>query len=163
MDPLYIPPDNEAAKKKPEATNTSFYYGVCGPAAVAALVKKPISETLNLWVGKFKGHAPMKEVQATLEKLGYVVERKKGNKAKAFPEPLTPYAIVRIQWLKEDGTEYYWRAATCYTHYVLMQKVKGKWWIFCNGTGWFKKDSKEGKTYLKLGFVSSYLELSPTR
>ena len=41
-----------------------------------------------------------------------------------------------------------------------MQKVGGDWFIFCNGQGWFGRASEAGRDYLKLGYVSSYLEIN---
>lgn len=157
MSEFFIPIDNEIAK---QGTRAKGFYGVCGPSTIAVLTHKSIQEIIDCWVDGFKGYAPLKELKATLEKLGYVVERKKGEKAKYFPAPKTDLAIVRVQWLKDDGTEFYWAAQTPNTHYVLMRKIEGEWWIFCNNSLWFKKDSLIGKFYLRLGYVSSYLEIS---
>lgn len=159
---LYVPSDNESAKQK----RGKGFFGVCGPSTIAVLTRKTVREVISLWSGGFKGYAPIKELQATLEKLGYSVIRQKGHKSRTFPLPSTDVAILRIQWLKEDGTEFYWAAQTPNTHYVLMQKIdsnknaEGEWWIFCNGQLWFRKDSKQAKDYLKLGYVTSYLEIS---
>jgi len=164
---LYVPSDNESAKQK----RGKGFFGVCGPSTIAVLTGKTVKEAISLWSGGFKGYAPIKELQATLEKLGYNVIRQKGHKSRTFPTPKTDVAILRIQWLKEDGTEFYWAAQTPNTHYVLMKKIEtvnskvpgyfvDEWWIFCNGQLWFEKDSQQGKDYLKLGYVSSYLEIS---
>jgi hypothetical protein len=155
---FFIPPDNEAVKFQGNRKDKRFF-GVCGPSTIAVLTRKSVKEIIDVWAGGFKGYAPMKETQATLEKLGFSVIRINGDKAKQFPEPSTEYAIVRIQWLKEDGTEYYWKAQTPNTHYVLMQKVNGEWWIFCNEFLWFKKESEQARDYLRLGYVSSYFEI----
>jgi hypothetical protein len=158
MEKLFVPSDNESSKKKPDG---SGYFGVCGPSTIAVLSHKNVKEIISVWADGFKGYAPIKEMQATLEKLGYTSSvRKKGNKAKQFPEPTTNTAIIRVQWLKEDGTEFYWAAQTPNTHYVLMQKHHGVWWIFCNEYLWFRKDSEEAKKYLRLGYVSSYFEIA---
>ena len=158
MEKLFIPPDNETAK---QGRRNKGFFGVCGPSTIAVLSHKNVKEIINVWAGGFKGYSPMKEVQATLEKLGYTTSvRKKGNKAKEFPNPTTDTAIVRVQWLKEDGTEFYWAAQTPNTHYVLMQKHNGEWWIFCNEYLWFKRNSEEAREYLKLGYVSSYFEIA---
>jgi hypothetical protein len=154
---LFVPVDNEAVK---QGTAERGFYGVCGPSTIAVLTRKSIKEIVDVWAGGFKGYAPLKEVQATLEKLGYVSIRKKGNKGKEFPVPTTDVAIVRIQWLKPDGTEYYWKAQTPNTHYVLMLKHNGEWWIFCNSALWFRKDSEKARNYLRLGYISSYLEVA---
>jgi hypothetical protein len=164
---LYIPVDNESAK---HGTRKKGFYGVCGPSTIAVLTHKTVQEIISLWSDGgpslwsegYKGYAPMREMEATLHKLGYEIERKKGDKAKEFPEPTTDTAIIRIQWLKPDGTEYYWRAQTPNTHYVLMEKHTGEWWIFCNSALWFKKNSEFSRSYLKLGYVSSYLEIRKT-
>ena len=171
MEKLFVPSDIESSKLRPDGKG---YWGVCGPSVIAVLTRTMVKEAITDWAGVFKGYAPMKEVQATLEELGYTVVRKKGNKARMFPEPTTDVAIIRVQWLKEDGTEFYWAAQTPNTHWVIMQKINsdkstnsygeisddGEWWIFCNGQLWFKKDSEQGKEYLKRGYVSSYLEIS---
>jgi hypothetical protein len=153
----FIPFDNETSKIRPEGKG---YWGVCGPSTIAVLMHRPVKAIITDWAGIFKGYSPMREMEATLKELGFLPIHKKGNKAKVFPTPLTDAAIVRIQWLKDDGTEYYWAAQTPNTHYVLMQKIDGEWWIFCNSWLWFKKDSEKAKDYLKLGYVSSYLEIS---
>ena len=172
MEKLFVPSDNESSKRKPDG---SGYFGVCGPSTIAVLTHKNVKEIINVWANGFKGYAPMKEMEATLKKLGCNTSvRKKGNKAKEFPEPTTDAAIIRVQWLKEDGTEFYWAAQTPNTHWVLMQKLnsdkssnnygkpdaEGVWWIFCNEYLWFKKDSEEAKKYLRLGYVSSYFEIN---
>lgn len=152
----FIPLDNEIQKNR--AMLEEHYWGVCGAAVIAVLEKKTIDEILDAWIGEkgYKGYAPMKEMKLNLEKYGYKPIRFNGKKSKEFPEPNSEKAIVRIQWLKPDGTEYYWAAATPNTHYVLMQKLDGKWWIFCNSHLWFEKNSQAAIDYLKFGYVSSY-------
>jgi len=156
---MFIPPDNEEARKHLNFDTPSGYWGTCGPAAIAVLSNKSVKEIISMWDG-YKGYAPLKDMQLIMKKLGYNVIRKKGAKSKQFPEPTTDAAIIRIQWLQEDGTEFPWWSATQNTHYVLMQKIEGEWWIFCNSNLWFKKESEEGKKYLEMGFVSSYLEVA---
>lgn len=160
---FFIPPDNEELRKHYEPR-----YGVCGPAAIAALMRMSVYQIMSEWPGGYKGWGPMKDMQAVLEKLRIPFVWMRGMKAKKFPRPETGCAIVRVQWLKDDGTEYYWAAATCHTHYVLLMQDKkqatlgnerGLWWAFCNGRGWFILDKKEDE-YLKLGYVSSYLEIT---
>jgi len=158
----YTPPDIEEAKQEKYKT-PSFRYGICGLAVIATLSHKSIKEILSIWSSEFKGHAPMKEVENTLLKLGYSFRKCRGMKAKKFPIPRTNSTIIRIQWLQGDGTEYYWAKAPAYTHYVLMQKIDGKWWVFCDSEGWFEIDeTKEHSEYLKRnqGYVSSYLEIA---
>jgi hypothetical protein len=156
MDDLFVPPDNQATK---QGKREKGFYGVCGPSTIAVLARRSVKEIIDLWPGGYKGYGPLKEMQAILAKLGYSAVRVKGNKARVFPTPATRRAIVRIQWLKPDGTEYYWKAQTPNTHYVLIYFWKGEWWIFCNEFLWFKKNSLQAKDYLKLGYVSSYLEI----
>ena len=158
---FFVPPDNEKAQMQPDGKG---YWGVCGPSTIAVLTKKSVMEIISLWASPFRGFSPWVEMEATLKKLGYApIVRRRGNKAREFPNPLTSAAIVRIQWLQDDGTEFYWRARTPNTHYVLMQKdPDGEWWIFCNSWLWFRKNSVKGKAYLKLGYVSSYYELPET-
>ena len=152
---FFVPPDNEEQRKKYEPEG----YGCCGPAAVAALMRMAVYRIIDNWPCEYKGWGPMKEMQEVLEKLRIPFVRVRGMKAKKFPRSKSGCAIVRIQWLKDDGMEYYWAAATCHTHYVLMLKIDEKWWVFCNGQGWFLADKKE-EEYLKLGYVSSYFEIS---
>jgi hypothetical protein len=156
MDDLFVPVDNEAAK---QGKREKGFYGVCGPCTIAVLTRRSVKEIIDLWSGGYKGYGPLKEMQATLTKLGFSTVRVKGNKTRTFPIPATRRAIVRIQWLKADGTEYYWKAQTPNTHYILMYFWDGEWWIFCNDALWFRKDSETGRNYLRLGYVSSYLEI----
>lgn len=153
---LFVPVDNEIAKL---GKREKGFYGVCGPSTIAVLTHRSVKEIIDLWPGGYKGYGPLKEMQSTLAKLGYLAVRVKGDRARTFPRPVTRRAIVRIQWLKPDGTEYYWKAQTPNTHYVLMSFYEGEWWIFCNECLWFKRDSKKAKEYLRLGYVSSYLEI----
>ncbi len=153
----FIPPDNEEQKRKAQ----EGYWGICGPSAIAALTEKSVKDVIDVW-GNFKGFSPLKEMEETLRKLGYDVELVRGNKAKTFPQPRTDAAILRIQWLQADGTEFYWRARTPNTHYVLMKKLDDEWWVFCNEVLWFKLDGEVGSRYLTLGYVSSYLEMKKT-
>ena len=159
MSDLFVPPDNEAMRTAYQAESG----GSCGPAAIATLSRKTVQDILKIWPIKYPGHAPMKLMGDVLTKLGYSLTHQRGNKAHIFPEPPSGLAIVRIQWLKEDGTEYYWRAATKYTHYVLLRKIGERWLVFCNGYGWFERDSELGKNYLKLGYISSYYEIETGR
>ena len=80
-------------------------------------------------------------------------------------------AILRIQWLKPDGEEYFWREASSHSHYVTMQRFpletsSDGWWAFCNGELWFRAHDivNGGIRYLNdheiRGYVSSYLELT---
>ncbi len=159
---LYVPVDNHSLRERYEASGKG---GTCGPSAIAVMEKTSVQVVLDRWCGKgpecFRGFSPISEMKQTLEAFGYRYVYVKAHKAKVFPTPRTKVAILRIQWLKEDGSEYYWAAAGAHSHYVLMQKVGGAWWIFCNGDGWFKKDSVHAAKYLlRRGYVSSYLELS---
>jgi len=152
---FYIPEDNDELKKKYEPR-----FGVCGISVIAVLEKKTVNEILFDWITDYKGYAPMKEMKAMLQKLGYNCKVKFGKKARVFPTPSTDIAVIRIQFLDENGKEFFWAEATLHSHYVLMQKINGEWWIFCNGDAkWFAKDSETAKNYLKDCYVSSYLEL----
>jgi hypothetical protein len=155
----WMPPDNKELAEKYAKIG-----GVCGPATIAAYKGLFVKEVLDQWRGlgeqSFKGYSPIKELKETLTTFKLSFDYFKAGKAKAFPTPRTT-SILRIQWLKEDGTEYYWRAAGAHTHYVLMEKGSEGWWIYCNGTGWFLKDSLIAENYLTgRGYVSSWLELS---
>ena len=153
---MFVPADNDVLREKYEPR-----YGVCGISVIAVLEKKTVSEILEDWITDYRGYAPVKEMKKMLQKLGYKCSLKRGKKARKFPEPATDIAVIRIQFLDENGKEFFWAEATLHSHYVLMQKVNGKWWIFCNGDAkWFAKDSVTAKKYLKDCYVSSYLELT---
>lgn len=159
----WVPPDNEELAE--------FYHakggGVCGPASIAAEIGMTVREVLEHWKGvgptAFRGFSPVADMRATLVALGYSFTYRRGGKGKVFPTPNARAAILRIQWLQEDGTEYFWREAGPHSHYVLMKLLDDGWWVYCNGDGWFRRDSELASRYLPgRGFVSSYLELSPT-
>ena len=168
-DEMFVPSDNEEAKRRGEEwslkqrglhfNTPSGYWGVCGPASIAALTRKTVKEVIESWSFEFKGYSPMFEMGEALKKVGFQITRVNGRKLRWFPLPKTNEAILRIQWLKDDGSEYPWWCATQNTHYVLMKNYNGRWWIFCNSHLWFEIDSIIGKEYLKLGYVSSYFEL----
>jgi hypothetical protein len=115
------------------------------------------------WPVKYLGWGAWKDLKLTLEKYGYSVKMRSGKKQYAFPAPETEEAVVRIQWLDEDGKEYYWAEATKHTHFVAMKKVDGVWLVFCNTRGWFSAHSIEGNAYLEDGFVTSYYEIEGGR
>jgi hypothetical protein len=147
-------------------------------AVISVLEGKSVEEIKNEWekhIGKYvlkdindynksvKGSgANLKPMIMLLKELGYSVERHNGGKAKnlrglcAMSMVENKPIIARIQWLKDDGSEYYWKQAPLYTHYVLIRQKN----IFCNGQGWFIRGSKQEEDYLKLGYVSSYLMVS---
>lgn len=166
---LFEPLDNDKFRNYFEAVSA----GTCGPTVIAVMTKRPVAEILASWftpakkkfldATNFKGYAPLKEMIVELERYGFKVIRRRGNKSKEFPNPMTDLAVVRIQWLKDDGKEFFWAEATKHSHYVLMKKLGGVWWVYCNGKGWFEKDSKKRKKYLKRGYVSSYLEIPNER
>lgn len=131
-------------------------YGTCGLAVIAVLEGKSVEEIKTEWEkvnGKYPNSANLKGMIKLLKALGYSVERHNGGKIKTFPSRANQI-IARIQWLKEDGTEYYWAEAPIHTHYVL---IRDKTDIFCNGYGWFKSFSLHGRNYLNKGYISSYL------
>lgn len=163
---FFIPPDNDKLRAAWE--NTPKHGGTCGPASIAALERTTVHAVIDSWAGRtaregWRGFSPMKEIKATLEKLGYSVAIKGGRKSKVFPTPQTDVAIVRVQWLKDDGTTYPWFEAPKYSHYVLMQRYQDgeDWYIFCNGEdwGWFGAHGRDAIEYLEHGYVSSYLEV----
>ena len=157
----FVPLDNDLQRE--EYANTDG--GTCGPSCIAANEGIKVQDVINRWRGlgfeAFRGFSPIAEIKETLTSFGYHFIYVRAHKAKTFPRPRTDTAILRIQWLDEDSKEYYWRAAGSHTHYVLMKRCEGRWWIFCNAEHWFLSDSIKAKNYLKgRGFVSSYLELS---
>jgi len=157
MSVLYTPTDNDEMR---DAYGTRF--GVCGPTVLAVLERATVKEIVDRWPNGYRGYAPMVDVKKLLGEFGWSYKFKSAHKSKEFPTPDTDLAIVRIQWLKDDGTEYFWAEATLHTHYVLMARHEGQWWVYCNGDGygWFLRDSPDGKDYLDGGFVTSYLELT---
>jgi hypothetical protein len=160
----WVPSDNDEMR---EHYHQNGRGGTCGPASIAAERGMTVREVLENWKGvgpkSFRGFSPIADMKETLEALGYQITYIRGGKAREFPTPKTTAAILRIQWLQEDGTQYYWRAAGSHTHYVLMKLLDDGWWIFCNSEGWFRKDSQTALHYLEgRGFVSSYMELVPS-
>ena len=159
---LWVPPDNDEQRIKHERMPNRR--GTCGPSCIAVLEHTTVQSILDHWAPTWRGFAPIAEVKDVLSAYGYVYTYVRAHKAKTFPTPTTDIAIMRIQWLKEDGTEYYWRAAGSHTHYVLMRKVNGVWFVFSNSEGWFEKDEMFGRKYLEgRGYVSSYLEIGATK
>ena len=159
--PIFVPSDNHALMMKYE----KLHGGTCGPAAIAVLEHITVQEVLNKWKGigqsAFRGYSPIADMKETLTAFGYKYKSIRAHKAKEFPTPKTDIAILRIQWLKPDGTEYYWAAAGSHTHYLLMKKIDGAWWVFCNGQLWFESDSTFAKNYFSgRGYLSSYIELT---
>lgn len=159
----FVPSDNKEMKEKYAKVG-----GTCGPSTIATSEKITVHEVIARWKGigesTFRGFSPIKDLKETLKEFGYSFVYVRAHKSKVFPIPRTETAILRIQWLDGNGKEYYWAAAGSHTHYVLMKKLDGDWWIFCNDCLWFKRDSEVGRGYLEgRGFVSSYLELSKTR
>lgn len=158
---LYTPPDNEELARIYEAKGG----GVCGAACIAVLEQVPVQSILDRWIGKnsayFRGFSPIADMKSTLTTFGYTYKYVRAHKSKTFPLPKRNAAILRIQWLQPDGTEYYWAAAGAHTHYILIQRINDEWWIYCNGNGWFNILDPFAKYYLtNKGYVSSYLELS---
>jgi hypothetical protein len=163
-DRFYIPPDNDELRKEWETPPK--HGGTCGPSTLAVLERTTVKSVIDGWIGRdgegWRGFSPIKEMKANLEKLGYSASLKGGRKSKAFPTPTTDASIVRIQWLKDDGTAYPWFDAPKFSHYVLMRKYddQAEWMVFCNGNGWFGAFGEFAKEYFEHGYVSSYLELS---
>lgn len=162
---LFIPLDNVHQREKC-LLRSDGRGGTCGPAAIAVLEGTTVQSVLERWKGigesAFRNFSPIADMKETLNAFGYTFKYVRGGKAKTFPYPMTSAAIVRIQWLKDDGTEYYWAAAGAHTHYVAMQKIGDDWMVFCNGEGWFRAHGQFAKDYFvdRKGYVSSYLELT---
>ena len=158
---LYIPQDNDELRDKYEASGKG---GTCGPSTIAVIKRTSVQNIIDNWCGgraAWRGFSPIGEVENTLAFFGFSSKLCHGLKSKNFPHPTTDMAIVRVQWLQKDGTEFYWRAAGPHSHYVLMQKIKDEWWVFCNGDGWFSPRTPfaSHKYFEGRGFVSSYLEV----
>ena len=161
MSSLFIPSDNDIER---ENSLTNEGQGTCGPAAVAVIIKKTVKATLNEWPVKYPGWGAWKDIKLILERHGYSVKSRSGKKSPEFPHPESDEAIIRIQWLDDEGKEYYWAEASRHTHFVAMKKLPGDgkhWMVFCNSRGWFPAHGSEARDYLEdEGFVTSYYELS---
>ena len=143
--------------------------GTCGLAAIAALEHREVSSVKKDWdglLGEYKGFANFKDIEKLLTAHNIPFIRKRGLKAQHFPKIQTKYAIVRVQWLQEDGKEYYWAEAPLHTHYVLLQKEGDKQFVFCNSKGWFEQNTPFYEWYFigdeeRIGgHITSYLEIS---
>jgi hypothetical protein len=150
---LYTPSDYQALEPK----------GTCGLATLAVLQEKTVQWVLNEWnriigpyhfIGEKGSGANLGPMLDLMRSWGWELKRHRGLRARVLPRGEKPI-IARIQWLREDGTEYFWREAPIHTHYVLIIKDM----IFANEYGWIARGSKEELDYLKLGFVSSYVEI----
>jgi len=156
----WVPPDNVAYRMRYEPEGG----GVCGPAAIAADLGLTVRDVLEKWCGEdsasFRGFSPVDELKETLEAFGYKVKWFGAKKALQFPK-LETTAILRVQWLRPDGSEYYWAARGQHSHYLLMKKHQGTRWAYCNIEGWFSEQMELWQTYLwkKHGYISSILEL----
>jgi len=142
--------------------------GTCGLSVIAVLEHRDVASIKKDWesvLGAWEGFANFKDIERLLQAHNIPFIRKRGLKATDFPKINTKYAIVRVQWLKDDGTEYYWREAPLHTHYVLLQKEGEKQWLFCNSKGWFEQTSPfylfylEGNEDVCGGYITSYLEI----
>ena len=177
---FFVPPDNDALREK--WADSPQHGGTCGVSCIAALERTSVQSVIDRWAGEsWPGYSPMRGMVSTLKALGYSVERRRGMKAKEFPLSQKVLeggaAIVRIQWLDDDGKDYSgFMERARHTHYVLMQEFpesnildgSGKTihvdqgvYVFCNGeAGWFKAYGRYALRYLQPGYVSSYLEVS---
>ncbi len=153
---MYVPPDNEPEMRRALQNDGQ---GTCGPAAVAALTNKTVRQVIEDWPGEYRGWGAWRDIKKLLEEYGYSVKARGAKKCYNFPLINTDMAILRIQWLKDDGTEYYWAEASRHTHFVAMKKDSGKLWVFCNSRLWFDAYSLIGCDYLENGYVTSYYEL----
>ena len=136
-------------------------YGTCGESCIVVLTRtSTVSEQANFQKQKY-GHlwTNVKEIEEMLKSY-FETKRKRGNKAKMLPTPSTDQALIFIQWLDDEGKEYYWREAQKHTHWILMQKFDDGVWIWDNGWGWLKKEEWE-KVGFEKGYIRSYLELRP--
>ena len=153
--PPFVPSDNLESQRVYADENG----GVCGPASIASIERTTVKVIVDKWPGGYRGYAPMRDMVQVLRELGWTVRRKRGSKNRQWPSPSTDLAIVRIQWLDDDGQEYYWAVAPLHTHYVAMKKIGEDWYVFCNGTGVFRTSSYAGAHYFDIGYMTSYLEL----
>lgn len=154
---FYTPPDNDEQRLRYEDTGG----GTCGPAAIAALEELPVEDVIDRWQGTngFCSSAPMGELEATLTAFGWSSRKIQGRRARVFPRPVADAALVRVQWaLLPDEKEFEWQRDA--SHIVLMKRVEGDWWVFCNGAGWFPAHGDRAERYLSRGYVASYLELT---
>ena len=143
-------------------------YGTCGLAVIAALEHREVSNIKKDWestIGRWDGYANFRDIEKLLKEHNISFIRKNGKKATEFPKIDSSFAIIRVQWLKDDGTEYYWKVAPTHTHYVLLEKQEEKQFVFCNSVGWFGQDTPFYQSYFIGetcgGYITSYLEILP--
>jgi len=159
---FFIPEDNELMRSLFEVNKK----GTCGPSCIAVLCKCKVAEIIFNWKKytdkkgfvdntNYRGFAPVKELMSEIESRGFKIKKQRGLKARKFPHPKTGLAIVRVVFLKEDGTEFYWMAQP--SHYILIKKISGKWWVFSNDMCWVEE--KNAEDLLVNGYVSSYIEI----
>jgi hypothetical protein len=149
----YIPQDYKEFEK----------YGTCGESCIVVLTKAPSVEGQANYQQQQYGHlwTNVGEMEEMLKQLHFETKRRRGNKVKKLPTLLTSRALVFIQWLNDEGEEYYWREAQTHTHWILMQNEKDGIWIWDNAFGWLKKEEWEKKGGIDNGYIRSYLEVSP--
>jgi len=148
----YIPQDYKELEEE----------GTCGESCIVILTKAPSVEGQANYQNQQYGHlwTNVGEMEEMLEMLHFETKRKRGNKAKSLPIPSTKEALIFIQWLDDEGKEYYWAEAQTHTHWILMQKEEDGIWIWDNAFGWLKKEEWEKDGGLDNGYIRSYLELT---
>ena len=146
MSKLYIPEDNDKLRLNYEKNGG----GCCGPASIAAIIEKKVSN-INLRWSELCGHRVLsqgwtswKHMKLILESYGYECAQKPAHKSLFFPTP--------------SGSDYYWAEATMYTHFVAMKRIGDDWFVFCNECGWFPRPEKW--PYETPGYITSYYELT---
>lgn len=131
-------------------------YGVCGPAAIAALHGKTLEEVVNAWSEPYQGYAPVKVMKRELEKTyGWKVGMVRGGNIKKFLLPQGhDYAIARIQW---EGDWKHWAEAQKNTHYVAIIRGISTNCVFSDETGWFDIPKTGEHEYLEKGHITSFI------
>ena len=158
MIPYYTPWDNAKYRDFYESRDG----GSCGLAVLAVLQKSPILDVKIKWEKlikkEYEGFAKAKDIQNYLKSNGYVFKRKLGRRRTWFPGEKNKIYFLRIQWIGPDEGKFHgynsWYEASCNTHYLFVKEQS----VFCNQGLWF--DKKDLKTYLKKGYITSYLEIN---
>lgn len=154
MNELYTPKDNDFERDRWEARQL----GTCGPSVVAVLLNKTVSAVIRSWPVEYKGHANMRDVISMLKQEGVDVRRAPGGKSKTLELPAgAELAIARIQW--EGEWQKHWMEAQRHTHFIVMRKINGVVYVFCNGRGWFAPSVPEDP-YLDAGHITSFAVVS---
>ncbi len=159
QDRLFVPKDNDLQRSLLEIHGVK---GTCGPSVIAALSKGEVGEIISDWPRRYRGYAHVSEMAKMLRRMGYRTNVQNDIRMKRFPAPASGTAILKIQWLQPDGSEYP-RDRIKHAHYLLLQRIDNEWWLFCNAYKWFPIDSEHARQILKIGYVKSCITIENGR